>query len=332
MGGNNLMKTVEDKFNTVISKNTFYFYDRKFEEAYEGYVTSIKETLLVLKNKIQTTGLRKELFEELIARKENGLRAILALTGFSNESLKRLITFVRIVDDDELNRLVWKDKWMSDKDRVDIKEWSDSKILTAIKTNEYFRKGIVNIFFEGSTLPILSRALPLFELKKLSISKLNFDIEALIDTLIRYKEKGSYSGKKENNPETVIEGMLDEMGITFEKGDLSELIDNAPATKRTMDFIIPNKRSPKIIIESSYLVTTSSGQGDKSKTEISIDSLIKEHYPEARFLGFVDGIGWYVRKGDLKRMVAAYEDVFTFHQEELERFKTKIEEVFNNNG
>jgi len=328
MEGDKLMKTVEDKFNTVISKNTFYFYDRDFEEIYEGYVTSIKETLLVLRNRIQTTGLHKELFEELIAEKENGLRAILALTGFSNESLKRLITFIRVVEDDELNRLVWKDKWMSGEDLADIKEWSDSKILTAIKTNEYFRKGIINIFFEGSTLPILSKALPLFELKKLSISKLNFDIEALIDTLIRYKEKGSYSGKKENNPETVIENMLEEMGITFEKGDLGELIDNAPDTKRTMDFIIPNKRSPKVIIESSYLVTTSSGQGDKSKTEISIDSLIKSHYPKAKFIGFVDGIGWYVRKGDLKRMVTAYEDVFTFHKEELKRFENFLNAMF----
>jgi len=330
MKGAKLMKTVEDKFNTVISKNTFYFYDREFEEAYEGYITSIKETLLVLRNKIQTAGLRKELFEELIAERENGLRAILALTGFSNESLKRLITFIRIVEDDELSKLVGKDKWIGQKDRDNIEEWGDSRILTKIKTNEYFRKGIINIFFEGSTLPILSKALPLFELKKLSISKLNFDIEALIDTLIRYKEKGSYSGKKENNPETVIEGMLDEMGITFEKGDLNELIDNAPNTKRTMDFIIPNKRSPKVIIESSYLVTTSSGQGDKSKTEISIDSLIKKHYPEARFLGLVDGIGWYVRKNDLRRMVTAYEDVFTFHQEELKRFEKLLKEMFKN--
>ena len=101
-----------------------------------------------------------------------------------------------------------------------------------------------------------------------------------------------------------------------------------PDTKRTMDFIIPNKKNPRIIIECSYLVTTSSGQGDKSKTEISIDALIKEHYPEAHFLGFVDGIGWYVRKNDLKRMVAAYEDVFTFHQDELERFKQLLGEVF----
>lgn len=58
--------SIDEKFNTVITKNTFYFYNREFEEAYEGYVNSIKETLLVLKNQIQNTGLRKELFEDLI--------------------------------------------------------------------------------------------------------------------------------------------------------------------------------------------------------------------------------------------------------------------------
>ena len=327
------MKNIQEKFNTVITKNTFYFYNQEFEEVYEGYVNSIKETLLVLKNQIQNTGLRKELFVDLVNKKENGLRALLALTGFSNESLKRLITFIRIIDDPELNALIYKEKWITEikiKDSENIKEWPDNKIQKKIRESEFFRRGLINIFFEGSTIPILSKALPLFELKKLSISKLNFEIDALIDTLIRYKEKGSYSGKKGNNPEVVIENILDEMEIKFEKGDLSELISNAPDTKRTMDFIIPDKRNPKIIIECSYLVTTSSGQGDKSKTEISIDSLIKEHYPHAHFLGFVDGIGWYVRKNDLKRMVVAYEDVFTFHQEELERFKQLLMRVFVN--
>ena len=82
-------------------------------------------------------------------------------------------------------------------------------------------------------------------------------------------------------------------------------------------------------LELAYLeYKTSSGQGNKSKTEISIDALIKEHYPNAVFIGFVDGIGWYVRKGDLKRMVTAYEDVFTFHKDELSRFeKLLIEKV-----
>ena len=47
-----------------------------------------------------------------------------------------------------------------------------------------------------------------------------------------------------------------------------------------------------------------------------------------QLLGFVDGIGWYVRKGDLKRMVTAYEDVFTFHKDELQRFEKLLIEKF----
>ena len=129
------------------------------------------------------------------------------------------------------------------------------------------------------------------------------------------------TSKKENNPEVIIENILGEMEIGFEKGDLGELVSNAPDKKRTIDFIIPDKREPKIIIECTYQVTISSGQGDKSKTEISIDSLIKQHYPKAHFLGFIDVLVGVVRKNDLKRMVVAYEDVFTFHKEELERFK-----------
>lgn len=325
------MKSVDEKFKKVIEKNTFYFYDKKFEESYEGYVNSIKELLLNLKNDIEIYGLKKELIETLILEKENGLRALLALTGFSNENLKRITTLIRVVDDAELNRILLKEKWFkSEKVSEDgIAEWSDSKIKTMIKTNEYFRKGIVNLFFEGATIPFLAKTLPLFELKKLSISKLQYQIPDLIDTLIRYKEKGSYSGMKQNNPEAVIENILEEFKVTFERGDLSELITNAPDSKRTMDFIIPNKKNPLLIIESSYLVTTSSGQGDKSKTEISIDALIKRHYPKSKFIGFIDGIGWYVRKGDLKRMVSAYEDVFTFHEDELNRFKQFIKDTFN---
>jgi hypothetical protein len=94
-----------------------------------------------------------------------------------------------------------------------------------------------------------------------------------------------------------------------------------------MDFIIPTKENPKIIIESSFLVTTSSGQGDKSKTEGNIKQLISKYYPKAKFIGFVDGIGWYVRKGDLMRMVTAYDDVFTFHKDEIVRFKNAIKKV-----
>jgi hypothetical protein len=51
---------------------------------------------------------------------------------------------------------------------------------------------------------------------------------------------------------------------------------------------------------------------------------VKRYFPAARFLGFVDGIGWYVRQSDLKRMVRAFDDVFTFQEQELERFVVSV--------
>lgn len=60
--------------------------------------------------------------------------------------------------------------------------------------------------------------------------------------------------------------------------------------------------------------------GDKAKTEIQVAHDIKRHYPKTAFLGFVDGIGWYVRQGDLKRIVSAFDEVFTFRTSELKRF------------
>ena len=322
-----MQKSTKQKFKTIIDKNTFYFFNDEFEQQYEGYLTSLSQTLLVIKNTVETEGLRKEIFEDLLL-KEHGLRALLALTGLSNETLKRLTTIVRVIDDNELNVITYKNRWCENENIDFLKEWPDTKINKLISQNKYFRKGIVNLFFEGSTIPFLAKMMPLFELKKLSISKLGFELPAMIDTLIRYKEKGSYSGKKDNNPEIIIENILDKLNIPYETGDLNELIDNAPDNKRTMDFIIPNKQNPLIIIESSFLVTTSSGQGDKSKTEISINSLIKRYYPKAKFIGFIDGIGWYVRKSDLKRMVNAYEDVFTFHNEELQRFERLLVDTF----
>jgi len=323
------LKSVEEKYSKVIEKNTFYYFDDEFEDNYEKHIFSVKEAILYLKNEVTNNGCKKEVFANFLqTKKEIGLKALLAITGFSNKSLKRLITVIRIVSVDEINELVFRKNWDDCSVEKEISEWSSEKIIKLIEKNDSFRNGLINIFFEGSSKKFFQQTLPTFELQKLSLEKLQFKIDALIDTLARYKEKGSRAAKGKNNPEVLIEKLLNSLQIPFERGDLNELIEYESDTKRTMDFIIPNKIDPKIIIESSFLTTTSSGQEDKSKTEISIDSLLKKHYPKAKFIGFVDGIGWYVRKKDLKRMVAAYEDVFTFHSVEMKRFKELLVKVF----
>jgi len=312
------------KYNRIIQKNTFYFVNDKYETKYESNIMEIRDSLLLLKNQIDKNGLDKRIFADLL-RKQNGLKSLLTLTGLSKESFKRLVTLIRIVDDPELSKLTLRSKWAGNVEG-EIEEWSDSKITSVMSNNEDFLDGIVNLFFEGSTVPFLVRTIPTFDLKKLSISKLSFKIPELLDTLVRYKEKGSYSGKKETNAETVIQSLLESLNITFQKGDLQDLVNNEAELKRTLDFIIPSKKDPKIIIESSYLVTTSSGMGDKAKTEIGVKKLLSKYYPQASFIGFIDGIGWYVRKRDLQRMVKAYDDVFTFHKDEIQRFEIYLKQ------
>jgi len=65
------MKSTNEKFRTVVSKNTFYFFNEEFEEEHEAYLNSISQTLLVLKNNIENDGLKKEHFDRLLAEKEN---------------------------------------------------------------------------------------------------------------------------------------------------------------------------------------------------------------------------------------------------------------------
>lgn len=322
-----VINNMNSKYEIVIEKNSFYFSNVEFEEKYEANTINLLKTLLLhLQNEIQNKGCKEKVFIDFLQNNEFGLEALLVLNGIANENLKRIITIARIVDDRDLSKLLYIDKWNDKSSINDIKEWGDKKVKTLIRTNRDFASGLINLFFKGSSNPFLAKTLPLFELNKLNFLKINFEPTSMLDTLIRYRQKGSYSGAMENNPETTIKEILSACNILFESGDLPLLSKNENLNKRTMDFIIPNKDNPKIIIESSFLSTTSSGQGDKAKTEIIVGKLIKEYYPNAKFIGFVDGIGWYVRKQDLKRMVEAYDMVFTFRIDELERFKYFIQE------
>ncbi|MCM8777222.1 MAG: hypothetical protein NC905_03030 [Candidatus Omnitrophica bacterium] len=317
--------TLDEKFNTIISKNTFYFYNEAFEEYHEGHISSIAQNIFLLKNKIEREGLKEAVLVEHVRTVEDGLDAILTITGFSKESLQRLVTFIRATNDKTLSILVNKDDWPTDEFTT---EWGLKKIKFIIKTNEKFAEGIVNLFFKGPTVPVIKKVLPLFEFKKLDIKKFSFSVESLVDTIIRYKTKGSYKASREGNPEVIIEQVLTAHQLTFEKGKFK--IPEAGNIPRTMDFIVPNKTSPRLIIEFSYSVTTASGMGDKAKTEKTVRDYLKKNYPDVIFIGFVDGIGWYVRRGDLKRMVEPYDFVFTFHKDELRKFEdmlTKITEV-----
>lgn len=304
----------KQKLKAVLERNTFFFRNDEFEESWEAYVSSIANLLLLLKRELdvqQSPEDRKRVIVDFIVNKQDGLSAVMVLSSISEEFLLRLVTFVRTIDDKDLNNLVNKDSFPQTPLNI---EWSKRYLLKLVRTNRGVAEGLANLFFEGFSIPVLREALPLFDLKKLNFSKLDFSIESLIDSIVRHAKRGSYKARGDNDPAGLIRGRLDRINIPYR----SNII--LPDIRRKVDFVIPSEADPKIVIESSYVITTSSGMGDKAKTEIEVAGDIRRHYPKATFIGFVDGIGWYVRRGDLQRLVSAFDDVFTFKQTELERF------------
>jgi len=321
-------RTITQKTETIFNKNTFCFVNSDFENNYQSYIQSLISETIDLQLKIQEDGCTEKVISDFIL-KNNGLKLLLTFTSISFETLMRIVTYIRIQDDEDINTLFNKNKWnIVDKNR--FKEWNSTKIEKLVKTNEYFRESLVKLFFFGYNISNFKEILPIFELEKMKESKINNIVtlsKDTIDTMIRYKEKGSYSGQKQNNSEILIENILDECNVPYTRGDLPLLIENEMTRKRTMDFIIPNKENPKLIIESSYVSTTSSGLGDKAKTENGIKHLLKTYYPEAKFLGFIDGVGWISRSEDAKRMCESFDDVYTYHTDELERFKETLKKI-----
>jgi len=308
----------EEHFGRVIEKNTYFFHNDDFEKISESYIAVLKNLLSQLKDTIEEKGLSVRTISEWLITDKNSLQALLTLTGISRETFLRLVSFVRIKNDSDVNILVNRKYWPPE--NKEFTEWNQDKLTELLFSNEKFREGIVSLFFYGATKESISTNLPLFEYYKLSKEKFEFSVKALLDTIVRYKYKGSYAADKRNNPENLIIDVLEKLKIPYEKGKI-------PQVDRQMDFLIPSRSDPKIIIESSYVVTTSSGQGDKAKTEQSVSERIKIHYPHSIFVGFLDGLGWFVRRGDLRRMTLAYDEVFTFRKDELERFALMVSEI-----
>ncbi len=325
------MATATDFYQRVIEKNTFYFFDDEVEDKYDsGHIAAVTSILHNLRELVASEGVKRAIFDDVL-QEEHGLTAVLALNGLSLENLKRLTTVARAADDPGLNELLHRKDWNINEgsNPKDISELTSQRITSLVRTNSAFRNGILNLFFKGITNSYLRRHFPPFHLKKLCIRKLSFSHDAVLDTLVRYKEGGSHSGQKNTNADQQIAAILDSLDIKYLSGVVLErLRATSDDTDRTMDFIIPNQEQPKIIIESSFQATTSSNMGDKAKTTIRNGERIRVHYPSALFVGFVDGIGWYVRKRDLRRITSAFHEVFTFHEDELERFGTLLKNTF----
>ena len=145
----------------------------------------LKNILYVLALESGDGIIRREQVNETLA-KQDGLRAILALNGLSMSTLVKIIHLARICEDEALRDTLRFRDWDIEtvEDTQDV--WEAGEVVSLIMDNAAFRGGVINLFFEGVSLPVLHNHFPLREMTKLSSMRLSFKPHVLIETLVEY--------------------------------------------------------------------------------------------------------------------------------------------------
>ena len=85
---------------------------------------------------------------------------------------------------------------------------------------------------------------------------------------------------------------------------------------RAVSFVLESAVDPKIIIDVSYSVTTSSAQGDKKNAARKTEEVIKRERAAGKniiFVNFLDGAGWIGRQADMKEIHRCSDFVLNFN-------------------
>lgn len=319
------MSSTDERLKILIEKNTFYIKKSpEIEKEYQELIALTVETLQRLKEKVKGIDASKDddkrklrqILAIFLQKEKYGIEALLTLCGLSDEKLYRAISFLRIEHQNGIyeSSSAWvKEEFTS--------EWKMDRIKNRLADDPVFANDIAMLLLGEN--PLIAKMFTSFDLRKLNAAKFLLAEPEIFDTLARYRHFGSYNATGGKSPEQIIKDILDELNINHTSGEVKGI-------RRKMDVVIPSKERPKILIQCSYVGTTSSGMGDKAKTERDVVAAdIKKHYPHANFILFVDGIGWLVRASDLEKMVEAGDYVFTFHEDQLKEFRRLLQKLLS---
>jgi DpnII restriction endonuclease len=266
---------------------TPFFINETFETHVNGEIDTIVETLHEKMDKIGS----EEGLLEYIKSDEESLANILSLLGFSAEKFMRIISMFRMSEGDNFKT-----------------EWNLKRIRTKMVSDEYFANKVCRLLLNGATDEEFIESIPKFYLDNLVLDQTT--LEQLSDKsrlrrLVKQKRDGKYNNDVGDHVENLIEDLLKKLeekyGVTYDREKFVTWI------ARNMDFCIPNKENPYVIIEVSYQITTSSAQTTKREVEVKTSEEIRrhniQHGKDIAFVNFIEGGGWLGRQSDMKKLV-----------------------------
>ena len=258
--------------------------EKEFDELVEKDVREIKKELLGITTE---SGLR-----DYIKKQPKSLDRITSVLNISEEKFKRIITMLRV-----------------QKGFIPTSEWTlDSLRVQMIESPEWMSI-ICNLFMRGKDMGEYQSVIPGFYLTNFSIDATTIGRLASDDDIRRLVKKG-YEGSYNNKLgdsffNKVSKTIIDKCKKTGLTCAVKEVV---PFAEKKIGIAIPDVRNPRLMIDVTYGITTSSAQTKLAKEAEAIRGKLREKNigksdkEKKLYISIVDGAGWVARQADLNKL------------------------------
>ena len=267
-------------YEELVKTITMFLIDRGWEESAKNEVEKYVDTMQNNLTNINT----KEGLVECIARDKDALTSILMLMEIPEEKFKRIISMLR-----REHRYVFSS------------EWSLEKTRSVLLENKTLMNDVCELLLNGADSERFKRKIPDFyrdgfKIDNYTIAKLKNrdELAKLAKRQMDAKYTAGVSLAFVRKVEESIKLTCDLEGLTYVKNK------SVDGLEKNYGFIIPDNKQPRILINCSYNITTSSTQSRFSDSVLRTREKIKQSGKEILIVNIIEGAGWIGRQSDLK--------------------------------
>lgn len=290
-------------------KTTAMFYvDADLEREFEKEIQYSTDTLWSRMKGIATA----EGLKQFIRDDKEAIEKLISLMNISSEKFKRVITTLRL-----------------EKGHAITGEWDLAKIRSMMIQRPVFMDEVCDLLTNGAKDPKFKKLIPQFYLENFVIDSATMARLSNPDDLRRLIKKGvegKYNNQVGDSYYKAIQTAVEK--ICFDEGLRYVSNKNVPLIDRPAHFAIPNERNPRVIIDLSYNITTSSTQSRYKISAEQAAAKIREHNASAAhqvaFVNILDGAGWVGRQADFRAIHLC--STFALHITTLDQLKQIISE------
>lgn len=283
-------------FDELYSSTTMFYVNTSYEEDIEA---EVQRKVAEISLDLQAIN-SKDSLRAYIVGNADALDNLTSLMEISTERFKRMVSMIR-----------------KDRGFVFQTEWGLGKIRKAMMESPAMMESILNLIWAGRDDEQLKKKIPFFYLDNMIINESTMRKLTDKDSIRLFVKRGMEGRYSNNIGDLVLREIEQKIQTVCAKHGLSYQTNvRIPLLDRSVSFVLEDALNPKIIIDVSYSVTTSSSQSSRKEAARKTVEALTAHYSSDKkpvFVNFLDGAGWIGRQADMQEIHRCSDYVLNFN-------------------